>query len=504
MDSCSLLRPVGKAFAVLLTALAICLAVPGMAVAAPVDFGNKSGGFEIKASPRSYSYTGKPVVPTLVYVDKSKGTRETQLVEGVDFEITGYRLLVEQNLSGGVPISYYANLNSAVETGRYFVKIRGKGSYTGETSCSFSIGMLNVFSRVAGVTAYDTMEQVSLRGWNAADTVILATGENYPDALAAAGVAGLEGAPVLITKSSDGKLSEQASRELARLAPAKLIVVGGSFAVPESVLKQAKEASGATKVVRLAGRKASDTAAKMNREYAGKWSSTAFLATSKSFQDALSAAPLAYSLRMPIFLVDDMNTVSKATYDSLAACGIRKVIVLGGRYCVSDAAKKDLASHGITVVNTLAGKTCYDTSYAIATWGLANGAGADCMGAATARNYPDALTGAALCGKNSSVLILVDDLSSSLPKWWTSSDGSYSSSGGRVRVGNGPWITIEEYNRVEAQAEKVENAKVCCRIARKYGGGTVVSGYVFGGRFAVSDNLLGELNSAVALPYVIK
>ena len=58
-------------------------------------------------------------------------------------------------------------------------------------------------------------------------------------------------------------------------------------------------------------------------------------------------------------------------------------------------------------VERLGGANAWETSKLIADWGLAHGMSADNMGVADGAGYWDALTGAALCGKNASVLVLV-------------------------------------------------------------------------------------------------
>lgn len=277
--------------------------------------------------------------------------------------------------------------------------------------------VLGQWKRLRGNNQYDTMQQVSAEGWASASAVILATGENFPDALSAAGAAGFEGAPVLITETSGKKLSAQAAAELKRLAPKKIIAVGGKYAMPQEVVDAAMAAAGTTEYVRLKGSKASGTAAEINKAYKDKWGDTAFLATSLNFPDALSAAPLAYSKHIPIFLVDDMDTVSEETVAAMKECGIKKVIPLGGKYCVSATAKATLSGLGFEVADALKGATAYETAKAIAEYGMAQGMTANKMGVACGQNFPDALTGAALCGKNNAVLVLADgkDSGTSLP-----------------------------------------------------------------------------------------
>lgn len=53
--------------------------------------------------------------------------------------------------------------------------------------------------RLWGDTRYDTMRVVATTGFTRASTVVLACGDNYPDALAAASIAGINDSPVLLT-----------------------------------------------------------------------------------------------------------------------------------------------------------------------------------------------------------------------------------------------------------------------------------------------------------------
>lgn len=90
--------------------------------------------------------------------------------------------------------------------------------------------------RLAGASRYATAAVVSQSAFAAGvERVYLATGEDYPDALAAAG---LEGAPVLLTPSC-GELPGVVARELERLAPGEVVALGGQAAVCEAVLDRA-------------------------------------------------------------------------------------------------------------------------------------------------------------------------------------------------------------------------------------------------------------------------
>ena len=60
-------------------------------------------------------------------------------------------------------------------------------------------------------------------------------------------------------------------------------------------------------------------------------------------------------------------------------------------------------------VNRLGGEQAYETACVIAKWERDQGMTADNMGVACGTGYWDALAGAALCGKNRSVILLADN-----------------------------------------------------------------------------------------------
>jgi putative cell wall-binding protein len=66
--------------------------------------------------------------------------------------------------------------------------------------------------------------------------VYVATGLNFPDALAAAAAAGRLGGPVLLVGPTSIPADTQA--ELGRLKPGRIVVAGGSGVVSDGVLNQ--------------------------------------------------------------------------------------------------------------------------------------------------------------------------------------------------------------------------------------------------------------------------
>ena len=68
------------------------------------------------------------------------------------------------------------------------------------------------------------------------------------------------------------------------------------------------------------------------------------------------------------------------------------------------------------------------------------------MGVATSQNFPDALAGAAFCGKNKSVLVLADDnanLNATFPKVYKTKVNQGYVFGGEMAVGKKTMTTLE-------------------------------------------------------------
>lgn len=95
-------------------------------------------------------------------------------------------------------------------------------------------------TRVQGTNRYDTAAEVSRTGFAPGVPVAyVATGENFPDALAGSALAGRTEGPVLLTRHN--MLPGQTVSELARLRPQQVIVLGGSTTVSDRVLNQLKQ-----------------------------------------------------------------------------------------------------------------------------------------------------------------------------------------------------------------------------------------------------------------------
>ena len=313
---------------------------------------------------------------------------------------------------------YYAGNNSLADSS--FAKIFVKKKYSNTVSRSetsqntvlISQNAFNPVKRLGGSNRYITMESILKAGFanKRGGTVIIATGENYPDALAASGLAGLSNAPVILT--SKAALTAEAKSEISRLGAKKAYIIGSTAAVSSAVEKSVN--SMGVKVTRLAGANRIDTAIKIFNEgskIGTGWSKTAIIASGTGFADALSISSYSYAKKAPIFLTGGDKKLSKESLSAIKAGKFTNIIIVGGTPAVSGDVPGQLTKNGIKSGNIArwAGKDRYETCLVIAKKCVAAGMKLDKMAIATGSNFPDALSGAALCGKNNAVIMLVAD-----------------------------------------------------------------------------------------------
>ena len=354
----------------------------------------RSGGSQVSSS------TTMEAANTTVYAHWTVNTYT------VSFDSNGGSAVASQSVRYGSKATQPANPTRAGHTFQGWYTSRDGGSkYDFGTAVTGDVTLHAHWAkepaalrRLSGATRYDTMERiVGAGGWRSGGTVIVASGGNYPDALAASGLAGVLDAPIVLTDGNT--LSVQASARLTSLAPSRIIVAGGRAAVSDGVVAALRGIC--PDVERVAGETRVDTSLELYRKGSG-WGSTAILATSGNFADALSVSSYAYAAKAPVFLVDPGTGLTRAQKAALGTFG--QVLVVGGENAVPS---RHVA--GLPGVTRLSGATRYETSERIAEWTTGHGLGMDGVVYATGANFPDALAAGPLAGRAGAVTLLVAD-----------------------------------------------------------------------------------------------
>ncbi|QFT90681.1 N-acetylmuramoyl-L-alanine amidase LytC precursor [Bacillus sp. THAF10] len=246
--------------------------------------------------------------------------------------------------------------------------------------------------RISGANRYATAVSISKQGWDKANTVILARGDNFPDALAGTPLAYKLNAPILLTRGND--IPEETRKELIRLNAKNVIILGGTGAISNSVSNTVRDMS--IEVRRIAGQNRFETAKLIANEL-GKKFDTVIVANGYGFPDALAIAPYAARNGIPILLTEK-SYIPGATKTILQSAN--KTIVVGGGAVVNQSLLK-----GMPKASRISGNTRYETAYKIGTqFSFEAGEGF----AVNGTDFPDALTGSVLAAKRNTPLLLMN------------------------------------------------------------------------------------------------
>ena len=281
-------------------------------------------------------------------------------------------------------------------------------------------------SRLAGATRYDTAAAVSRAGFPAGSaTVFVATGENFPDGLAAGATGGTLHAPVLLTARDS--LPSGTNTEIRRLLPTTIRVVGGTGVITDRVVSLLKSAVPTASVVRIAGADRYATAALLS-DLVPRQNQAAYVATGANFPDALSAGPAAAHRSAPLLLTSG-TSLSAPARERLAQLRPAETVIAGGTDVVSSTVAAQIASATGGRVVRASGADRYQTAAALSSVfsGLA-----PVEVLATGRNFPDALAAGAFAGTKGGPLLL-DAQTTTPPRatvdaarrlsWWTPTSG---------------------------------------------------------------------------------
>lgn len=259
------------------------------------------------------------------------------------------------------------------------------------------------FSQIAGADRYATAIEASKKAFpNGAETVVLATGTNWPDALGGSALAGASNGPLLLTPPTT--LPANVKAEIERLGAKHVYILGGTGAVSAAVESALGDLVDSAHVTRLAGVDRYTTASAVASEVISilgdEYDGTAFVATGANYPDALAASPVAAAKRWPLLLASPSGSlfVPKA---------VSSAVVLGGTGAVSTGVEAALEARlGAGNVVRKGGANRYATATIVAGYGVANGLYLDNSGMATGEAFPDALSGGAMLGAMRSVLLL--------------------------------------------------------------------------------------------------
>lgn len=273
--------------------------------------------------------------------------------------------------------------------------------------------------RFGGDSRYETAEELSRSAFHGErlQAAVITRGDLFPDALGANYQAGYLGGTVLLTTRE--RLEPTALRELQRLDPVNVRVMGSPAAVSDAVIDELR--ANGFDPARFGGEDRYETnylsvAGTDRRE-------RVLLANGEDFPDALAAGPVAFRDSIPVLLTRP-DEAAEATVRALREVPWPEVIVIGGPNAVSQAVvdevvntcPPDLAPPCRTATR-VGGANRNETAFAIADHfrlGLGH------VNLARGDTYPDALAGGPHAGRENAPIVFTvgpSQLGSSTEEW---------------------------------------------------------------------------------------
>jgi putative cell wall-binding protein/uncharacterized protein YkwD len=254
--------------------------------------------------------------------------------------------------------------------------------------------------RAAGRDRYATAADIASTMFPRADTVYIATGENYPDALAAGPAAGNVNAPVLYVKKNS--IPRATINQLKRLDPETIIVTGGTAVISDAVYDTL--AGFTESIARHSGPNRYATAALISRHAFSTNTSTVYVATGETYPDALVAGPAAIKDGAPLLLVK-RNSLPSHTRNELDRLNADTIIIVGGTGTVSSGVQAQLASYA-TRVTRQAGSDRWSTGQTVSTRAFSPST-SDIVYIAYGNGWPDSVAGTAAAAQVPGPILLV-------------------------------------------------------------------------------------------------
>lgn len=263
--------------------------------------------------------------------------------------------------------------------------------------------------RIYGKTRFDTAFEAAdwLKTMKALDkfpSIVIASGMDFPDALAGAYLAEVKNAPVLLASEGTApKVAEYVKENMD--AGGAVYILGGKGAVPEVMVDELKaQGISEEQIHRLAGKNRYETNILILQE-AGVSGQDLLICSGSGYADSLSAS----AVGKPIFLVgSSLNDAQKEYLDSVKGQLSGNFYAIGGKGAVSEEVFAEVQSYGTGTFERVSGSNRFLTSVAIAEKFFVPDQIDDVV-LAYAMNYPDGLAGGPVAYATKSPLLLVNN-----------------------------------------------------------------------------------------------
>ncbi|MDR3600487.1 MAG: cell wall-binding repeat-containing protein [Desulfosporosinus sp.] len=191
-------------------------------------------------------------------------------------------------------------------------------------------------TRIAGQDRYETSLKIAQQ-ISSPSELIVTTGEDYPDALSIASIAGVKQIPIILVPKDS--IPDAVKNYISSLNVNKTYVIGDSSIIDDSVCNQFP------KPERIVGADKYERNIAINKEFNSDFdSSSTCIATGEGFADALTGAAYAAKIDAPIVLENSISSTATQNYYQQRLANANNIYVFGGTGVVSDSLIQELNS----------------------------------------------------------------------------------------------------------------------------------------------------------------
>jgi putative cell wall-binding protein len=268
-------------------------------------------------------------------------------------------------------------------------------------------------TRLSGLDRYQTAVTISeqLNSGTISD-VIIASGENFPDALSASVLAGKLKAPILLI-DSQGQSYDQVMNYLSKhLDKAGTVYILGGSKLISTEFETKLNQIGVSNLERIAGYDRYATNILVAKKLGVQKNTPMVIVSGENFPDALSISSIAGSKGYPILLVGK-DYLTQEAKDFITDDQPSQIYIMGGTGAISESIQSEIQNLlPSCLITRLAGSDRYDTAGQVLNTFSLN---PQTIYFASGNNFPDALAGSALASVSGNPILLIDSNSANLP-----------------------------------------------------------------------------------------
>lgn len=275
---------------------------------------------------------------------------------------------------------------------------------------------IDKIERFGGQDRYETSRLIAEKNFGSSlDSVVIASGNDFPDGLAGVTLAKKVNAPLLLVdKSLESKGSSNILEYITNTLnkDGKIYILGGEGSVDNSYVEYLKEKGYSdSNIIRIGGLDRNETSVKIAESLSLEKGTPIVISNDSAFADALSISPKAGSSQWPILLTSS-NKLHEEVEEYIKDIQPSAVYIVGGTGVITDNVKdkiKQITGLDNSKIVRLGGSDRYQTGEAINNYFYANNL--DKVFVAYGENFPDSLSGSAAAAIEGKPLILVSDYS---------------------------------------------------------------------------------------------